>query len=201
MNNEVFLEIALRLYAQKGYESTSLREVAREAGVVPSVLSYRFGSKKGLLQAVISNKIANKTSELGGILQKPETLSDFKSRLQIMLEVLVRERFSNRDEYRVLSDILRDISNLDDEHVLVKDLKIVYAQIIDFLEFSKSQSYIKDSLEVSHLATMIFSMVRDSVSNHALNLRFLNVNNAEEESRRALFKSFVELISSDKLDS
>jgi AcrR family transcriptional regulator len=198
MNNEVFLEIALRLYAQKGYESTSLREVAREAGVVPSVLSYRFGSKKGLLQAVISNKIANKTSELGTVLEKPETLSDFKSKLQIMFEVLVRERFSNRDEYKVLSDILRDISNLDDDHILVKDLSVVYEQIIDFLEFSKSQSFIKDSLEVNHLATMIFSIVRDSVSNHELNLRFLAVNNTEQESRRDLFKSFVELISNDK---
>ena len=82
MDNERFLEIALSLYAQKGYEATSLREVAREAGVVPSVLSYRFGSKKGLLEAVISQKIVNKTSELGVVLVEPENLADFKSRLQ-----------------------------------------------------------------------------------------------------------------------
>ena len=48
---------------------------------------------------------------------------------------------------------------------------------------------------MSHIATMIFSLARDTVSNHELNLRFLAVDNREEECRRALFKSFVELIS------
>ncbi len=198
MNNERFLEIALRLYAQKGYEATSLREVAREAGVVPSVLSYRFGSKKGLLEAVISQKIVNKTSELGAVLLKPEDLLQFKTRLQTMLEVLVKERFRNLDEYKVLSDILRDISSFDDDHVLVNELGSAYEKVISFLEYARSQSFIKDSLEVSHLATMIFSLVRDTVSNHELNLRFLDEDNREEESRRALFKSFVDLISNDQ---
>ena len=43
---------ALRLYAAQGAAATSLREVAREAGVTPGLVVHHFGGKDGLRAAV-----------------------------------------------------------------------------------------------------------------------------------------------------
>jgi AcrR family transcriptional regulator len=47
------LEAARRRFAAAGYDATSLRAIADDAGVDPSVLSHFFGSKAGLFRAVV----------------------------------------------------------------------------------------------------------------------------------------------------
>jgi len=44
---------ARNLFTTKGFASTSVREICREAGVTAPVLYYHFGSKEGLFEAVV----------------------------------------------------------------------------------------------------------------------------------------------------
>jgi AcrR family transcriptional regulator len=43
---------ALRLFGERGVEATSLREVAKSAGVSPALVVHHFGGKEGLVAAV-----------------------------------------------------------------------------------------------------------------------------------------------------
>lgn len=47
------VESAARLFAQKGFSSTSIREIALEAGVTKPTIYYYFGSKDGLIQHLL----------------------------------------------------------------------------------------------------------------------------------------------------
>ena len=47
------LDAAERLFAEKGYENTSLKEIGEEAGLSRGTPAYFFGSKEGLYQAVV----------------------------------------------------------------------------------------------------------------------------------------------------
>lgn len=49
---------ALRLFAQRGYDATSLRAIARAAGTSPALIIHHFGSKEGLRDAVNADVIA-----------------------------------------------------------------------------------------------------------------------------------------------
>ena len=51
---EQILNVAERLFAENGFAGTSLRSVVREADVNLSAVNYHFGSKEGLLRAVIA---------------------------------------------------------------------------------------------------------------------------------------------------
>lgn len=48
------MEAAAELFTQKGYASTSVREIVEKAGVTKPVLYYHFGSKEGLYLALIN---------------------------------------------------------------------------------------------------------------------------------------------------
>ena len=46
--------VAARLFATRGYDATSVRTIAEEAGVTKPTLYYHFGSKEGLAQALLT---------------------------------------------------------------------------------------------------------------------------------------------------
>lgn len=52
------LEAAVRLFASKGYPSTSTREIVEAAGVTKPMLYYYFQSKEGLLAAALTHFLA-----------------------------------------------------------------------------------------------------------------------------------------------
>ena len=47
------LEAAIRLFARRGFAGTGVRQIATEAGVNLAMVSYYYGSKVGLLKAII----------------------------------------------------------------------------------------------------------------------------------------------------
>ncbi|HVC40348.1 MAG TPA: TetR family transcriptional regulator [Candidatus Saccharimonadales bacterium] len=51
-------ETAMRLFAQRGAAAVTLREIAAEAGVSPSLVIHHYGSKEGLREAVDNRAIA-----------------------------------------------------------------------------------------------------------------------------------------------
>jgi AcrR family transcriptional regulator len=52
---EKILHVAICLFAQKGYDATSTREIVEAAGVTKPMLYYYFGSKEGLCKAAIKS--------------------------------------------------------------------------------------------------------------------------------------------------
>jgi len=63
------LDAALELFAARGIESTSLREIATAAGVTPALLHYYFGSKPQLVETVIGERLLPVVAQLRDALQ------------------------------------------------------------------------------------------------------------------------------------
>ena len=51
------LETAERMFAQRGFEATSVRALTKEADVNLAAVHYHFGSKEGLIEAVLRRRI------------------------------------------------------------------------------------------------------------------------------------------------
>ncbi|MDG6900410.1 MAG: TetR/AcrR family transcriptional regulator [Nitrososphaerota archaeon] len=54
---ERILQVASKMFAEKGFANVSVREICRETGTTAPVIYYYFGSKKGLFDAVAREKI------------------------------------------------------------------------------------------------------------------------------------------------
>jgi len=65
------LHTALRLFAQKGFAKTSTREIAREAEVNISAISYYFNDKNGLYGACFSEPMGGDSDDLVAICSTP----------------------------------------------------------------------------------------------------------------------------------
>ncbi len=85
-SNEVarhIARVAARLFAERGYEATSVREIVEEAGVAKPTLYYYFGSKEGLAKALVSDPLEALVERLRQAVEKePDPLRS----LELVLE-------------------------------------------------------------------------------------------------------------------
>ncbi len=51
-------QVAARLFAARGYDATSVREIVEAAGVTKPTLYYYYGSKEGLAQALLTQPVS-----------------------------------------------------------------------------------------------------------------------------------------------
>jgi AcrR family transcriptional regulator len=61
--------VAARLFAERGYEATAVREIVEASGVTKPTLYYHFGSKEGLAQALLVTPQARLTERSRQVLE------------------------------------------------------------------------------------------------------------------------------------
>ena len=66
------IEAAERLFAVKGFEGASVRDIAHEANTNVSMISYYFGSKEKLMEAVFDNRMEGSRAQLEALYQNPD---------------------------------------------------------------------------------------------------------------------------------
>ena len=59
--------VAARLFAERGFDATSVREIAEASGVTKPTLYYHFGSKQGLGEAILTRPMAQMARRLAAI--------------------------------------------------------------------------------------------------------------------------------------
>ncbi len=84
---ERILNAAERLFAERGYDATSLRAITAEAGVNLAAVNYHFSSKETLLQALFTRRFAALNQQRLALLKTYESEA---GRNPIPLEKLVR---------------------------------------------------------------------------------------------------------------
>ena len=53
------IETAEKLFALHGFAGTSIRDISREAGINVAMVSYYFGSKEKLMEAIFHHRITH----------------------------------------------------------------------------------------------------------------------------------------------
>ena len=100
---EKILDAAYAVIAREGYVKTSLRQIAQEAHVAVSQISYHYENKEGLLLAVV-RRVANRYYDYMQLYLKPEMSPREKGECFIRLYQEVLE--DDPALFRVLYDLV-----------------------------------------------------------------------------------------------
>ena len=93
------LEVAETLFAEKGFDGTSIRNIAKEAKINIAMVSYYFGSKERLLESLIVYRTSDLKNQLEHLL-----LEDLEplDKINKLIELYINRINSNRGIYRIL---------------------------------------------------------------------------------------------------
>jgi TetR/AcrR family fatty acid metabolism transcriptional regulator len=99
MTRDKIIAAARELFEEKGFDSTTVREIAAGAGVNVALINYHFGSKDALLEALIE-EMANATHFKLHDINKSGANPEEK--LQQAVDLLINKIFANKKYYQMI---------------------------------------------------------------------------------------------------
>jgi AcrR family transcriptional regulator len=93
------LEVAQTLFAEKGFDGTSIRDISKEAKINVAMVSYYFGSKEKLLESLILFKTSGLKEQLINLIE--ENLEPIE-KINKLIELYINRLNCNKGIYRVL---------------------------------------------------------------------------------------------------
>ncbi len=106
-SDERVLQAAARRFREHGYAATTLRDIARAAGMLPGSLHYRYPTKEDILSSLMERAIDRLIS---GVLSASAVGADPLERLRLAIGEHVQILLSNEDSVYVLLYDWRSLS-------------------------------------------------------------------------------------------
>jgi len=151
---QLILRAARRLFAQKGMEESTIRDIAREAGVSPASVVVHFKSKTALLEEALNRDIEKTLSELTASM--PEDL-DLLDRLMHLAKGFFRLYDQNRNLYRAL--IRHTIFEPAAETPNIANVSELYLRFLaGLVEEGQARGLIRPDVDATVAAGAIFSL-------------------------------------------
>lgn len=93
------LQVAEQLFAEEGFDGTSVRDIAKKANVNVAMISYYFGSKEKMLEALVLNRISDMRLQLESLYH--ENIPPF-AKVDKMVELYISRINKNRCIYQII---------------------------------------------------------------------------------------------------
>src|SRR6202167_4405121 len=125
------LDIGRRLFAERGFEGTSIEEIAAQAGVSKPVVYEHFGGKEGLYAVVVDREVERLLTTVTTLLEGDHSESKF----EVAAVGLLRYIDENADGFRILVRDSNPGSSTGTYGTLLSDIAVQVEYIMaDFLK-------------------------------------------------------------------
>lgn len=147
------IETAERLFSDNGFEGTSVRDIAQDAGVNIAMISYYFGSKEKLLEAIFLYRINYTRLTLLSLLESNHHTP--LQKIEKLIDSYLDKMMGNQCFYRLMNQqqIIHEIHNISD---LVYESKSKNTELVKKIvqEGQKSGEF-KKNVDVAMLMTTL----------------------------------------------
>lgn len=169
------MEVAEDLFAKNGFSGTSVREIARHSDVNVAMISYYFGSKDKLLEAIFHYRGDYLQSRINNLIQD-KSLSN-SDKLDLLIDEYVQKFANNRTLHRI---ILREHGLNSNSEMLkfINERKMAhYRTMVLFIRQGQAMGDFNKEADLAMLYTLL-----PGVTKHMLfNEEFLKEIIREEE--------------------
>ena len=176
MSEKQMLKAAIALFARQGYLKTTLTEVGKEAGYTAGLVSHKFGSKEGLLQAVvehISKRFLN--DQLGAAIQEKSATDSLNNYIEIYLTEVSLRAGPMRALYAIMGEAIGAVPEVRQS---IADLNAgARARLMDIIQRGIDQGEFNSETDIEAAAALIIGALRGLVMQHLVDPKNFNLKN------------------------
>jgi AcrR family transcriptional regulator len=180
------LESAEKLFAVKGFEASTVRDIADEAGVNLAMISYYFGSKEKMMESLFQERMSNTKLKVQQLLSN-EHISPF-GKVEIMLEEYIKKVIENQSFYKIL--LCEQVMKKNPEIIkMLRTLKMEYATMFtELVKEGQKKKVFKKHVDVVLALNTMTGTVTQIIINKEYYFEFNNLESlTEEESKTYLY--------------
>ena len=192
-SRDLLLAAAQKVFADRGLEGTTVKELADTAGVNVSLVSYYFGGKEGLYRACLEQFSHSRLETAERVLKTPQSIEDFRVRLQMFCEELLR---ANMRDYSLCRILHRDF-DLTQNPIALDIFKTSFFPLFEtfsgFFRQAQKAKLLRSDMDPEMAATIIFGSLLHFVKNDSLRKQIRGETLADEKTIEFTAKEIVKL--------
>lgn len=186
------IQVAKTLFSKKGFEGTTVKDIAEAAKLNVSLVSYHFQGKEGLYIACLDSIGKARLAATERILQKPSSLEEFRIRLQMFVEEIISFHLAEPE----VSRIVNRECELDQPIALsvFKDTFLkCFETMIHFFQSAQNQGFIRKELNIEIVSSLFFSGLVHMIQKDPLNELFFGRSIKDTKYRNSVIQNAVSL--------
>ena len=166
---EKIMREARSLFAERGLEGVSVREIATAAGVNIAMVSYYFGGKEGLYFECISEFAKNKEAAVKNSLKPMKNAEDFKRNLKALVQDKMNSFTEDLEAHKIIMRELQSRREPEFQKKIMKQLVPVFDLMKGLFVDAKKMNLLKEEMEPEHLTLMLMgTMSHPCIAEHAM---------------------------------
>jgi AcrR family transcriptional regulator len=179
------LDNAEALFSQKGFDGTSVRDIAEAAGINTAMISYYFGSKEKLMEEIFERKTLNLMENVEKLL-KDETLNPFQ-KMYSLVDIYIDNIMQRKAFHRIL--LAEQIINQHPTIIhMVEKMKTRNSESVnELIRLGQKKGLFKKNIDIPMLTNTLVG----TVSYMLINLDFYKKYHHMEELKDEEFERIV----------
>lgn len=160
------LKVAEEVISEKGFEAASIREISKRAHINLAMVSYYFGSKEKLIEAMFILRSEEFKMSINSVVE--DASLDPLHKMYKLAENYLNKVLKNFSFHKIM---IREISSLNSSVVYnqIMKMKTANLQIIDrVIQEGKQNGQFNTLIDTDH----VISLINGTVSNYALNEKY-----------------------------
>jgi AcrR family transcriptional regulator len=192
-SRELLVQSAKRLFAWKGFEGATVREIADEAGVNIALVSYYFGGKEGLYRTCLDQFGKARLALAERLLQVPKSPEEFRVRLEMFAEAMLNSYIEEPELTRMIHrECEGEVSMVDD--IFKETFLKVFETFETFLRSAQKQEIIKKELDCHLVTTLVYGMIVNVTRTDAIHKRYFHLTIRDGKYRNKLLRHLQEVL-------
>ena len=189
---EEILRHARHLFADAGFDGTSVRDIVSAAGVNVSLVSYYFSGKEGLYRECLKEAGARRVANAEQQLQPAKNAAELKSRVTAYVRDALNVLAEDRDSPKLIAAELDRGRDLFAD--VLKDVFFkVHLAIATFLEAAQKQGLVRRDIDPRGLASMIQGLISNESRLDRAKERFYGLSLKDTKHREDCVAQIVAL--------
>lgn len=190
MKNKI-LEAASELFATKGYQNTTVRDICQKAGIYQLSINYHFGSKENLFKEVLM-KTYQDTEETTLIEKIKELPAD--RQLEEIIRTRVKSVFSAGKQGVYFKIVSKEVSN--NYELVAQTMCETFIGYLNYIKllFAKISSDKLSEFELNYCVYLLMSHISVLSLHEKAVLILFNTNNPTDEQLEELIKTVKKFI-------
>ena len=179
------LDAAEKLFASQGFHGTSVRDIAHEADVNIAMISYYFGSKEKLIEAIFLKRIVTWKGVLENILS--DESRTYVERFDALVDTYV-ERIMNNPCFNLMMMRAQIQSDLAVDGLIHENKKEVFLLIQQFILDGQAKGVFEEGIDILMMVNTLIG-----TTNHVMSTRhhFQRISNLEHLTDDQLLEHLV----------
>ncbi|HEY2347732.1 MAG TPA: TetR family transcriptional regulator [Puia sp.] len=180
------LDTAEALFSQKGFDGTSVRDIAEAAGINTAMISYYFGSKEKLMEEIFERKSLNIKEKVADLL-KDDSLDPLE-KMYSLVDMYIEGILSRKTFHRIL--LCEQIINQNPSIIeLLDKMKTKNSEYInDLIRLGQKKGLFKKNIDIPMMTNTLIGTVSHTLVNIDFYKSYHHLENMKDEEFERVVK-------------